>query len=203
VFTCTSDHADVAAKLKIPLSRCGTIIDSSASRHFCPDRSKFVNFTLISDSPITGADGRTFKALSTGDMHIELSNGSKQTPFVLKDAVYAPEMAFMLILIRCLMRAGLSVNFIGNSCKIAYLNGQVIGTLPYSTGLYQLVASLADEARVDYANVALLWMTLYEAHCKLRHVAYLVVKHMICVGIVTGVKLDLTSKEGVLVAIHM
>jgi hypothetical protein len=71
-FTCTSDHADVAEKLNIPPSKRGGVIDSGASRHFCYDRSKFINFTPIPDLPITTADGRTFKAIGTGDVRIDL-----------------------------------------------------------------------------------------------------------------------------------
>ena len=44
-FTCTSDHADIADKLNIPLSKRGGVIDSGASCHFCYDQSKFISFT--------------------------------------------------------------------------------------------------------------------------------------------------------------
>jgi hypothetical protein len=194
-FTCTSDHADVADKLNIPLSRRGGVIDSGASRHFCYDRSKFVNFNSIPDLPITTADGRVFKAVGTGDVRIDLPNGDKRTSFVLKDAVYAPQMAFTLISIGCLTQAGLSVSFVGNSCTIGYPEGRVIGTIPYTAGLYRLVAALAGEPITKQANVAVTWMTLYEAHRKLGHVSYPVVRNMIRTGMVTGIELDLTSKE--------
>ena len=148
-FTCTSDHADVAEKLNIPQSKRGGVIDSGASRHFCYDRSKFINFTPIPDLPITTADRCTFKAIGTGDVRIDLPNGTGQTSFILKDAVYAPQMAFTLISIGCLTRAGLSVNFIGNICKIGYPNGRIVGTVPYTAGLYWLVAAIAGEPTTE------------------------------------------------------
>jgi hypothetical protein len=194
-FTCTSDHADIADKLNIPPSKRGGVIDSGASRHFCYDRSKFISFTPIPDLPITTADGRTFKAIGTGDVRIDLPNGAGRTSFVLKDAVYAPQMAFTLISIGCLTRAGLSVNFVGNICKIGYPNGRVVGTVPYSAGLYRLVAAIAGEPTTEQANVAVTRMSLYEAHRKLGHVSYPAVKNMVRTGMVTGIELDPTSKE--------
>jgi hypothetical protein len=40
-FTCTSDFAAEAAELQDPKERRGAIVDSGASRHFCPNRSQF------------------------------------------------------------------------------------------------------------------------------------------------------------------
>ena len=135
------------------------------------------------------------KAIGTGDVRIDLPNGAGQTSFILKDAVYAPQMAFTLISIGCLMRAGLSINFIGNICKIGYPNGRVVGTVSYSAGLYWLVAAIAREPTTKQANVAVTRMSLYEAHRKLGHVSYPAVKNMVQTGMVTSIELDPTSKE--------
>ena len=43
-FTCTLDYVAIAEALKVPKSRLGACIDSGASRHYCPDRSKFENY---------------------------------------------------------------------------------------------------------------------------------------------------------------
>ncbi|OAX40833.1 hypothetical protein K503DRAFT_686713, partial [Rhizopogon vinicolor AM-OR11-026] len=43
----SSDFASIAKQLNIPVEQRGAIIDSGASTHFCPDRSKFTTFTPI------------------------------------------------------------------------------------------------------------------------------------------------------------
>ncbi|KAI0038319.1 hypothetical protein FA95DRAFT_1505855, partial [Auriscalpium vulgare] len=48
----------------------GIIMDSGASIHICPDRSKYVNFRAISDLPITAAYGQQFNAVGTGKVRL-------------------------------------------------------------------------------------------------------------------------------------
>ena len=79
-------------------------------RHFCYDRSKFISFTPIPDLPIATADGRTFKAIGTGDVRID-HNGAGRTSFVLKDAVYAPQMALPLSQLGALREPDLASKF--------------------------------------------------------------------------------------------
>ena len=55
-FTCTLDYAAVVDNLDVPKSKLGTCIDSGASRDYCPDHSKFVNYKSI-QRKITTADG--------------------------------------------------------------------------------------------------------------------------------------------------
>ena len=62
VFSATSSFHCVATKLRIPPEQCSAILDSSASHHYCPDKSKFINFTPISNV-IKLADGHTLPAL--------------------------------------------------------------------------------------------------------------------------------------------
>ena len=104
-FVCTSAYANVAKALQVPKSRLGTCVDSGASRDYCPDRSKFSSYKPI-DRNITMSDGRTIKAIGMGDMHVELPNGSKKTKTVFKNAIHAPDMAFTLISISQLDKAG-------------------------------------------------------------------------------------------------
>ena len=78
-FTCTSDYVAVAKSLNIPKSKLGAIVDSGANRHYCPDRSKFLNYHKISGRTIKSADGHTFKAIGMGDVRIDLLNGSQHT----------------------------------------------------------------------------------------------------------------------------
>ena len=191
-FVCTSSYANVAESLQVPKSKLGTCVDSGASRDYCPDRSKFSNYKSI-DRDITTADGRTIKAIGMGDMHIELPNGSKKTKTVFKDAIHAPDMAFTLISISRLDKAGYSVTFKKGMCTINDKNNHTIATIPHSDGLYRVIGSKEPGDR-DYANVASEKMTISEAHRKLGHIAHAAVKHAVDQGYITGIILDSNSK---------
>ena len=95
-FTCMSHYVAMADQIEVPKSRLGTCIDSRASRDYCPDRSKFFNYKAIQCNIMT-ADGSTLKAIGSGDLHLELPNGSGKTKIGLKNAIHAPDMAFTLI----------------------------------------------------------------------------------------------------------
>jgi hypothetical protein len=96
----------------------GAIADSGASWHYCPDKDKFVNYHPITDSGITMADGRRFKAIGMGDVPISLPNRNCNMKSVLMKAIHVPDFAFTLISIRCLDKAGCSVNFANSACTI-------------------------------------------------------------------------------------
>jgi hypothetical protein len=93
----SSDLISIADQLKVPMGRHGAIIDSGASAHFCPDRTKFKNFVSIPSQNIHTADGTTVSAIGRGDVSISLPLGSKWTSVTLKDMLYAPDMAFTLV----------------------------------------------------------------------------------------------------------
>src|SRR6201999_3407938 len=107
--------------------------------HFCPDQTKFVTFHPIEKQSIKTADGRTLKAIGMGDVHIELPNGSHHTKAILKDAVYAPDMAFTLVSVGRLNDADCAVVFKNRVCTIKNSSGRTMATLPRSEGLYCLI----------------------------------------------------------------
>ncbi|KAJ7780427.1 hypothetical protein B0H14DRAFT_2159618, partial [Mycena olivaceomarginata] len=51
------------------------LIDSGATSHLCPDRSRFKNFRHISPIAIHAADGLLFDAVGRGDVETILPNG--------------------------------------------------------------------------------------------------------------------------------
>ena len=123
VFTCTSDYADLHRALQIPKSHLRACIDSGASCHYCLDHKRFENYQPISGQNITTADRHTLRVVGIGDVHIELPNGSKQTKAILKEAIYAPDMAFTLVSISQLDNPGSSVTFSKGMCRIKNPNG--------------------------------------------------------------------------------
>ena len=52
------------------------------------------------------ADGRSLTAIGMGDLHMELPNGSRKTKVTFENATHAPSMAFTLISISRLDKAG-------------------------------------------------------------------------------------------------
>ena len=75
-FTCTSGFSPIADSNPISTNPLAACIDSSTSSHYCPDRSKLINYQLISGNEIIAADGHALKALGVGHVCIALSNGS-------------------------------------------------------------------------------------------------------------------------------
>ena len=115
-------------------------VDSIASRDYCPDCSKFFNYKQI-DCDITTADGRAVKAIGMGDMHVKLPNVSKKTKVTFKNAIHTPDMAFMLISISWLDKAGYSITFNKGMCTIKNKDACIMATIPHSDSLYCVVAS--------------------------------------------------------------
>ena len=191
-FTCTSDYVAMADQLEVPKSRLGTCIDSGASRDYCPDRSKFSNYKAI-QRKITTADGRTLKAIGSGDLHLELPNGSGKTKIVFKNAIHAPDMAFTLISISRLDEAGYSVTFNKRMCTVKKPNGKTIATIPHADGLYKIATTSHSKAGTT-ANAASIKMSISEAHRKLGHVAHSAIRHAVTKGFISGIELDDDSK---------
>ena len=117
-FTCTSTFVGIADSLKIPPSKRGVIVDSGTSSHFCPDKLKFVNLRPLKGQNICTANDGVIPGCGIGDVSIELSSGSGKTKCVLKDTIYAPEMAFTLISVSCLDLVNCSTTFTGGQCII-------------------------------------------------------------------------------------
>ncbi|KAF8804227.1 hypothetical protein BYT27DRAFT_7107843, partial [Phlegmacium glaucopus] len=64
-LVCTSDfqhEAHAASKSN------GLILNTGASSHFSPERSRFLNYKEIDPEPVKAADGHSFKALGKGDL---------------------------------------------------------------------------------------------------------------------------------------
>ena len=139
------------------------------------------------------ADGRTLKASGIGDVRIDLLNGVGKTQALLKETIHAPNMAFTLISINKLDQAKCTVTFENGLCTIRNPTGKTMATIPCSNGLYH-TAPPEPANHIDYANVAMVKMTIAEAHHKLGHIADAAVKHAISTGTITGIELDQNSK---------
>ena len=187
-LVCTSDFRSEAHAIP---NHSESIVDSGASRHFSPDRSKFVNYEeFINSEPIRAADGRTFSALGKGDLKIYLPNGNqKPTPITLKNVLYSPHMAFTLISVSCVDRAGFSLFIKGGNCIIRSPTSKIIGTIPENRGLYRIADTSAHTA-----NVAVKQISINELHRRMGHVNHEDLRQMVEKRMVTGINLDMSSK---------
>jgi hypothetical protein len=188
----TSDLANVAKQLNIPVERHGAIVDSGATSHFCPNRSKFTSFIQIEPQSVHTANGSSISATGRGDVQIDLPLGSTSTQVTLKDTLYTPKMAFTLISTNHIAAAGLAVHFEDKMCKILSPapTRQVIAEIPQINGLYSIAASASSQR----ANVAKLKLTISKLHRILGHVSHPALHDAVTKGLVEGVELDSTSK---------
>ena len=165
-FTCTSDYVVITNTLDVPKSRLGTCMDSGASRHYCPDQSKFTDYKSV-EQKITTADGRMLTTASIRNLHIDLPNELERTKTVLRRAVHSPDMAFMLISISQLDKAGFLVSFNKGMCTIKDQSAKTIATIPNSDGLYKIAATKQAEEGQS-ANLVTGKMSISEAHRQLK-----------------------------------
>jgi hypothetical protein len=88
---------------------------------------------------ITAADKHVFYAVRMGDLQVEVPNGNTSMTMLLRDALHAPDMGITIISVSHIAKAGYSVCFKGNSCKIRNPSGDTIGDIPASAnGLYKV-----------------------------------------------------------------
>jgi hypothetical protein len=71
----------------VQVGRGSTIIDSGATSHFCPDRTKLITFEAIKAQDVRMADGSTISVLGQGDIKVDLPLGNKYTTVTLKNTL--------------------------------------------------------------------------------------------------------------------
>ena len=147
---------------------CGSVpklYDSSMSRHMLPLHDRFVTYQEIPPRPITAADKRVFYVIGVRDIVIDVPNGESSTQIRLKDALHAPDMGATIVSISRIAKAGFSVCFEGQSCKIKDSRDKIIGEIPASdNGLYKVdrvYSAIMTQERVDLATM----------HRRLGHIA--------------------------------
>ena len=146
----STDHIPRQPEVEIEL------YSSGATRHMSPFCHRFTNYRTIPPRAITAANNRVFYAIGTGDLQIDVPNGSATTPILLRDTLHAPEMTLTIISISRITRAGNSVTFKDKSCEIKNMSGKVIGTIPAtSNGLYKVEHkhSAASAKSVEHVDI--------------------------------------------------
>jgi hypothetical protein len=129
-------------------------------------------------------------------MIIHLPNGDHgPSRAVLMNALYAPSMGVTLVSISRVAKAGYTVVFSGEFCRIYKANKERMGEIKERQGLYRVYMSSSEErANVAGTKEAL---TIDELHRRLGHVSHDRAKLLISKGLVEGVTLDQESEPSV------
>ena len=102
-------------------------------------------------------------------------------------------MAFTLISVGWLDDVKCSATFSGGMCTIHNPSGHTMATIPCTNGLYRVTAP-EDPPTVNYVSIAMVKLTISEAHRKLGHITPLAIKYAIAKGHITGIQLDPESE---------
>jgi hypothetical protein len=105
----------------------------------------------------------------------------------------SPDLTFTLISVSRIVKMTKGITFKNNHVKIIHPDGHIMARIPESQGLYWLVT--AKQTQNDYASAAIVKINIMEAHRKLGHIACSAIIHMVKNGMITGLEIDLTSKE--------
>jgi hypothetical protein len=161
------------------------LYDLGASQHMSPFLHRFKNYHTIPPRAITAANKRTFYAIGTRDLQVDVPNGNTTTPVLLCDTLHVPEMALTIISISRITSAGHSVTFETKSCKIKNLAGKLIRNIPASSnGLYKVehsyfVANTTPAERVD----------IHTLHRHLGHISATAIRTLIHNHAIEGIQL--------------
>ena len=148
-----------------------------------PFSHRFMNLHPIPPHPITAANNQVFYAISSGDLKIDVPNGTSTTPMTLKGTLYAPDISMTVVSISHIAEAGYSVAFEGMNCKIKNQHGTIVGDIPASpNGLYKVEHTLMAAAVAEQVDIL-------TVHCRLDHIAADTIHFLICTNTVTGLHL--------------
>ena len=159
------------------------LYDSGASCHMSPFRQQFVSYRAIPPRPIMAANKRVFYASGIGDVRIRVPNGQISTPVVLRDTLYAPDIALTVVSISRITKAGFTVSFEGKTCKITSPGGKTIGRIPANgNGLYRVEHMCAAGVTDEVIDIRAL-------HRRMGHVAADTIRALVRTQAISGISL--------------
>ena len=103
-------------------------------------------------------------------------------------------MAFTLISVSCVDRAGFSIFIKEGVCEIRTSTSKIIGRIPQIRGLYRVTDTKSPSRMTHSANVSDKQMSISEFHRRMGHVNHDDLRRMVEKRMVIGIDLDLSSK---------
>jgi Pol polyprotein len=173
-----------------PLTSEIDLYDSGSTCHISPFWHHFTSFHSIPSHPISTANQGIFYAIEKGDLRINIPNGDKSVPIILKDVFYSPQINLTIISIGHIIKAKKSVLFEDNFCFIMEKEEKgckVIGKIPESVNkLYKVKHShsSATSATTVQERVSILML-----HKQLRHILLQYIHALLCSGTIQDISL--------------
>ena len=163
------------------------IYDSGCSKHLTPYRDALENFVDIPPKSLCTANKQDIKAVGTGEMTINVPNGTDMSQLRLTEVLYSPEVGYTLVSVGRLDEKGFTVTFSGSKCTIQGPNGNHIGAIPKTKGLYRVVHD-----QLESVNSVDEQLSLDQFHRRMGHISVEVARKLVEKGFVTGVRLEPT-----------
>jgi hypothetical protein len=127
-------------------SLCAEVYDSGRTRHLSHFREDLENFTEISPKTFRVANKKTFAAVGTGELIVDVPNGANSSQLQLSEVLYSPEVGHTLISIGRLDKKGFS----GEKCTITGPDGKRVREVPKNCrGFYQVDHEPESASAVD------------------------------------------------------
>ena len=115
------------------------ILNTGASTHMTPHKNLLADYKKFpKPRKVHAADKGTFEALGSGMLVMPIKIHGRDVNVMLKDMLYAPDIAFTLISIGKCDDAGYQTVFAQQKCIVKDSNGKTLFEAPKFHGLYQL-----------------------------------------------------------------
>ena len=115
------------------------ILDTGASSHRTPHRNLLANYSeFAKPRKIRAANKGTFEALGISPLIMPTKIHGKETKIMLRDTLYAPDIAFTVISIGKCDDAGYQTMFAQQKCIVKDAKGNTLLEAPKFHGLYHL-----------------------------------------------------------------
>ena len=190
-----SSFAEALAATQTPVG--SVIIDCSAMNHFSPKRSKFLHYQAITPVPITAANGESFNAIGRADMKVDflMGEGEPTKQVTLCNVHYVPKMNHTLVSVVCIVNACFITIMNRTYCTIiCESNDKVIGRIPLVRGLYRVTDVANPYSNQMHAAYTSRKMSITKLHRLMDHINHDDLFKMVHTGMITGIKLDMSSK---------
>jgi hypothetical protein len=142
------------------------VYDLGVTHYLSPYSDHFESMCDIAPRPFNIANSGSFSATGMGNMTVTVSNGNSESELLLKDVLFAPNLAYTLVLIGQLDAAGFTIEFGNRLCIIYNADGRTIGQVLRKCGLYRIIHG------TENVNVAVDTVSLETLHHCLGHIAH-------------------------------
>lgn len=121
--------------LSVSFQRGVWYVDSGASNHMCNNRELFCDFSEVSVSQVTVANGEKLPTAGQGNVRVKLQDCER----TIRDVYYVPNLSANLLSVSSLVKKGYTVTFNKQKCIVSD-DDEVLATATHRNGIYQLDA---------------------------------------------------------------